>query len=344
MKRFLATGTLVLVGALGVGAPASLEARDEDPASPATTVHFRATSHLYARISPAVVGLKCRLGPRGRYFGTGVIIDPSGLVLTSVTVVPRGARDIRVFLTGGREARARLLLTDEKKEIALVEIEGVKQLVARGETLPYLKLGDSTRVRIGDPVYTLGNSFRSIELDHQICVASGIVSGRFRLKEKRSESTYVGSAIEMTAALNNGMDGGPLVNDDGEIIGLLSLNYSRNRWLGTAVPVNKLKPVIARHRGWFDDRYVASRCYLGIELEEIGREEVRVLRVAERGPASLGGLKAGDRLLEVGGSEVESIATFRSKFLEARAGKELRLKVRRGGQALDVTVVPWGRF
>ena len=195
---FSAVRALLLALAVGASTPPLLPV----PGSSAAADHteeYPSAADVYARVAPAIVGLSCRLGTRGRYFGTGVLIDPSGLILTSVTVVPPGARSIRVYLRGGREAAARLLLTDEARELALVEIHDVKR-IARKKPLPHLKLGDSREVRLGDPVYTLGNSFQSIENDDQVSVASGIVSGFFRLKEKLSESTYVGNAVETTAA------------------------------------------------------------------------------------------------------------------------------------------------
>ncbi|MBN1443484.1 MAG: serine protease [Planctomycetes bacterium] len=300
---------------------------------------------LHQSVAPAVVALSCRLGPRQQYFGTGVLIDPSGLILSSVTVVPQGAIDIRVYFRGGRVAQASLLLADSEKEVSLVRIRRPSRLAgSEADGLAWVKLGNSADVRIGDASFTLGNSFRSIENDDQVSIAAGMISGLFDLEEKRSESTYVGPAIETSAALNNGVDGGPLVNDRGELIGLLSLNYSRNRWLGTAVPINEIKPIIARFRGWFDDRQQFHRTYAGIELEEVAEKEILVLRAHEGGAAAAAGLRAGDRLVALDGKPLESLERFREAYRALSPGARLRLDVERSGGPLAIEIVLRGRF
>src|SRR4029453_12824102 len=138
-----------------------------------------------------------------------------------------------------------------------------------------------------------------------VALGEGVVSGLYDLagtdsESKYSESKYRGRAIETSAHLNSGMDGGPLVNESGEIIGVLCLNYSRSRWLGTAVPINDLKPIIARERDWLCDRDESMPAYPGIELEEIDGRGATVLRVFDGGPAAAMGVRAGERITAVG--------------------------------------------
>ena len=175
-------------------------------------------------------------------------------------------------------------------------------------------------------------------------LAAGLVSGLYELTERRPQATYIGPTIETSAAVNDGMDGGPLLNRRGEVIGLLSLNYSRNRWMGTAVPINKLKPIIARHRGWLDDRLQSYPVYAGLELAEVGRREIQVLRVRRGSPAASAGLRAGDVVSGHGGDELSSLDELRRHFAGAQPGDELELAIRRDGKPLQVTIVLWGRF
>lgn len=299
---------------------------------------------LYAKTAPAVVGVTCRRG-RESYYGTGVFIDPTGLVLTSVTVVPDGARDIRVYLEGGRVGKAELLTAVVEKELSLLRLGNLSRLLRSGETgLPHLKLGDSTDVRAGEQAYTLGNAFQSIQDDDRVVLAAGLVSGVYELTKKRSEATYVGPTIETSAALNNGMDGGPLLNRRGEIIGLLSLNFSPIRWLGTTVPVNELKPIVARYRGWLDDRQQRFPVYAGLEIEVVGGRDIRVLRVRRGSPAARAGVRAGDTVIAVNGRNLTSLEILRRHFAGARPGDELELNVQRNGETLDFVVSFWGRF
>jgi serine protease Do len=306
---------------------------------------------VYERAAPAVVGIACLLDRPGLpapepYYGTGTLIDPSGLVLSSVTVVPPGARSIRVFLAGGRLYSASLLHTDPGRELALLELD---RKAAEDGKLPHLKLGDSRSVRVGEPAFSLGNAFHSIEEDDQVSMSQGIVSGLFHLSERQSLASYLGPTLETSAAINSGMDGGALLDGHGQLIGLLSLNYSRNRWLGTAVPVHVLKPEISKFRGWLDDRDEPFAAYAGLELEEIARREVRVLRVREPSPAREAGMMEGDIIERIEGEapasmEAASMEAVRRAFSRSRPGGVLRLQTAREGARRDVELILWGKY
>jgi serine protease Do len=305
-----------------------------------------AISDLYLETAPAVVAITCQKG-NDSYHGTGMIIDPSGLILTSVTVLPPGARKVAVYFRGGRVESASLVFAEPEKEVSLARLDaaGVRRLLGPGETaLPYLRLGDSSEVRVGDFACSLGNAFQCIENDDQVSLAAGLVSGLFELTEKRPEATYIGPSIETSAALNNFMDGGPLVNRKGEVIGVLSVNYSRNRWLGTAIPINEIKPILAAHRGWFDDRHLGLPAYAGLELEEVAGREIRVLRLREGGPAARSGMLAGDIVKSFDGKRLASLAEFRRLFGAAPRGAVIELGLEREGEPFTVEVVLWGSF
>src|SRR5262245_64665116 len=239
----------------------------------------RGPDSLYTLVSPAVVGIDCWSGPTRAgepfAFGTGVIIDPEGLILTSITVVPPEAKRIRAYLWDGRALDAERVRSAPHLELVLVRLEPpAERSKAEGRAgaegrsaFPFLPLGDSGGLRVGQLAYTLGNAFKSISEDNQVSLAAGAISGRYALREAKSGSRYIGPAIETTAAVNDGMDGGPLVNSRGEMVGLVSLNFSRNRWLGTAIPINSLKPFLADDLGLFSDRLEVFRAFLGLELE-----------------------------------------------------------------------------
>lgn len=311
---------------------------------------------LFDRVSPAVVGLGCTKEDTGFYYGTGTIIDPDGLVITSTTVVPRGAENIRVYLRGGATRPARIVLIDEALELALVRIEAPAD-AARREFYPYAELGTSGGLRLGDPAFTMGNSFRSIETDDQVSLGKGIVSGFYALEKTLSQSQYTGPAIETSAPLNSGTDGGPLIDRHGRLAGILSLNYSRSRWLGTAVPIDAVKPMIRDHLGVFRDEEDDYPAYLGLSMEARGGD-VRVLRVEPGSPADEAGVAAGDRIFAAGegalaggdgifaGGEgaMESVPALRRLLVETPPGKPIPLRLDRDGKMVESSVVPWRRF
>jgi len=344
----------VFLGSLLVLATAAASPGGVRVVSPDSGRDTSSLTSLYEKISPAVVGIECWTSLVDREeafaaFGTGVIIDPAGLILTSVTVVPDSARLIRVYLRGGKRIDARKVLSIPEKELVLL-----RPLEKRRDQkpFPFLRLGDSSRLKVGQLSFALGNAFRSIAVDDQVSFAAGAISGSYELTEKRSESSYLGPALETTSAVNDGMDGGPLVDDRGEIIGLLSLNFSRNRWLSTAIPINILKPYLARDLGWFGDRLERFSAYLGIELwpAEIAAPGegspggAFVGRVDRPGPAARAGLAAGDLILSWNGTPVAGVSEFRALFEKARPGTPVKLEIQRKALRRTIEVLLGGRF
>jgi serine protease Do len=320
---------------------------------------------LYQKASPAVVGIGAwgdlaNKNPErtAAAFGTGTFIAPSGLVLTSITVVPEEAKVIRLYLKGGKTIEARRLSSSPDKELVLLQ-----PTVAPSAPFPFLRLGDSSRLRVGQLSYALGNGFHSIEEDDQVSLTAGVISGEYALQEARDESRYLGPAIETTSALNDGMDGGPLLDSSGEVVGVLSLNYSRVRWLGAAIPIDVLKPYLATHLGWFGDRLERLPAYLGLEAlpEEVAGAPPAVLAsfgsgsppspgrpvvsaVEPGSPAELAGIQKGDIIVSIGRDRVGSTGDLRSRLKTVHPGDRLKLGIERAGAQRDVEAVLWGRY
>ncbi len=189
-----------------------------------------------------VVGINATASRRrASYYGTGTIISDDGFILTSITVVPRDCDQIEVILADGKRVAGEVVGTVDELELSLIAVEA--------EGLAAMPLGSSAELTLGETIYTLGNCLQSIETDGQVSLSIGIVSGFYDLDEIQSESRYTGAGVEVTAALNPGVDGGPLVNGVGELVGLLCLNFSQNRWLSIAIPVDSLKPHLAELMG-----------------------------------------------------------------------------------------------
>ncbi len=195
---------------------------------------------LAGTIRKAAVGLVCK-GPNGNYFGTGTVIRNDGVILTSSTVLPPGASDIKAFMPDGRTLSVNLVTVDKKLEISLARVEGGGFF-----SLP---LGSSEKSRVGEPVFTLGNAYNNASGEGRVSVGRGILSGKYTLEETQGEASYKGKVLETDAPLNPGSDGGALVDVNGAVIGVLSLNYSLSRFLGTAVPIDLLRDAIEGHIG-----------------------------------------------------------------------------------------------
>lgn len=314
-------------------------------------------SSVYRRAAPSIVAITCK-GKGGSFVGSGTIVDPVGLVLTSSTVVPEGARNIQVYLQGGARYRARRLMTLDAKEFSLIRIRATGPF-------PALDIGDSDEVRLGQRSLTLGNAVQSILRDDQVSLTAGIVSGNYILSKRRPGSFYVGPVIETTASVHDYMDGGALLNSRGEVIGVLCLNFSVRRWLGTAIPVNTLKPLFGEYRRWHSDRRDPSRRYryLGMELVEtgggdVGRRRVEISRVYDDGPAARAGLKSGLIVRSVDGQAAPTLDAYLKQIRSASAGTPLRLTLQEpetgtgdvssktdgNGRKFDVTLPPWAKL
>ncbi len=311
---------------------------------------------VYRRASPAVVGVTCRGPSNGRYFGTGTIVDSRGVVLTSTSVVPEGASRIRIYLRGGRVLTAKPVRLEKSLEFALLRIESDE--TAR---FPAVTIGRSAAVRLGESVYTLGNAFESIQRDDQVVMASGLVSGLFRLAEARSEATHTGAVIETDAPVNNGMDGGPLLGRRGQLIGVLSLNYSTSRWLGTAIPIDTIRHLLREHVGEDvlgdgtqlaraegrpvpEARIAPTGSFLGLRVEDSDARTLRILAVDPHSPAAEAALRSGTFVLEIDGAPVPSAAEFRRRLKAKHPGESVELKTRAEGKERVVKILLWGKF
>ncbi len=204
-------------------------------------------------IAATVEGKKC--------IGSGIIVHPAGLVLTTCSVVPpQGVSSIKVQTIRGETFEARVVEIAEDKETVILKVK------AKG--LPAAALGDSQSLEVGQITYTLGNVEGCIASDEEAALSMGTLSGIYSLKDTgdyvlakfvkcfegpgvtfnpvKRNSCYTGRVLETTAATNLGNDGGPLVDLSGRVIGMMTLAYSKHRWLGLAVPVNEIKPVIEK--------------------------------------------------------------------------------------------------
>ena len=184
----------------------------------------------------ATVGLTCQ-DQTDSYMGTGTVLSPDGYILTSTTVVPPGATNIKVVFYGGVVREAKIVETSDNVEASLVKVEasGLDCLPPAGK-LPAL----------GDPVYAFGNAHLAMSINGRALVSAGVVSGLYRVENQGGESVYAGPAIETSAAINPGSDGGPIVDAQGQLCGVVSLNVSPLRWQGLAVPMPEILARLAK--------------------------------------------------------------------------------------------------
>jgi len=265
--------------------------------------------------------------------GSGLIIDSSGVILTNNHVV-EGGGEITVRLYDGREFRATHVATDPKTDLAVLRIEGAKHLQAA-------TLGDSDAAEVGDWVIALGHPFGL-----EGTVTAGIISA----KGRGIGLTERGSFIQTDAAINPGNSGGPLVNLDGEVIGIntaIASNGGGNEGIGFSIPINSAKWVANQ----LTKGGLVHRARLGIMIQPLtdelarqfglkAREGVLVAGVTPDSPAAKAGLKAGDVIVEFAGKAVSTPQELQGIVEQAAIGRQQSLAIVRGGKRSTLNVAP----
>jgi serine protease Do len=315
------TGNSVLAAALLLACAGPLPAQSDGT-----------NREVYQKTADSVIAVRA-LAPLGERSGSGVILTREGLLLTSYAVCPDGATNIRVWVKGPRLYTAEIVGTSKKEELTLLRIK------PRGELKP-VELGESGKVRTGDVSYTIGNAANSMILDDQPSFNVGIVSAVYRLAEERANSTYTGPVIETTAAVNVGMEGAACLNVDGKMVGFVTLNYSPHRFLGTAIPIDELRPVIERLKkgtAGIAETLPTGEGWLGLKVKSEGGKLV-VESVDKNGPAELAGFGKGDVILEVANTPVTTTRDLEEKLKGMEAGSVVWFKADVAGKVETVKV------
>jgi serine protease Do len=260
--------------------------------------------------------------------GSGVIVDPEGLIVTNHHVV-EDADEIMVVLSDRREFRAEVVGGDEAADLALLDI--------KADGLPALPLGNSDLLEVGDLVLAIGNPFGIGQT-----VTSGIVSAVARsTPDGRSDVSF----IQTDAAINPGNSGGALVTLDGTLVGINTAIFTRSGGsigIGFAIPVNLVKALIRSVEGGGEG---LQRPWLGARIQSVdaglapalGLERpagVLVNQVHPRSPAARAGLERGDVILAIGGREVPDARALDFRLALGTPGESAELRVRRDGRPL----------
>ncbi|MDE3057435.1 MAG: trypsin-like peptidase domain-containing protein, partial [Bacteroidota bacterium] len=264
--------------------------------------------------------------------GSGVIISPDGYILTNDHVAGN-AKQITVTMTSGEKYPAKLIGTDMISDVALLKIDG--------KNFPYAKLGNSDDVMIGEWAIAFGNPFGMFENIDKPIVTVGVVSAKGMNLKTDDGRSYRG-LIQTDAVINAGNSGGPLVNSNGEVIGLNTLIFTGGVsqayiGYGFAIPINHVKSIVGELR---KNGKVERDFWTGMEINDVDSriaryfglpkaEGVIISDVKKNSPAEKAGIKVGDIILEVNGSKIQNEDDLIAIVHDARTGDVLKLKVYR---------------
>lgn len=306
-------------------------------------------ANVVDRVGPSVVSIVTSAPGNSLYgvreqegAGTGIIVGKDGYILTNKHVIA-GANKVSVVLSDGTQyENVKTLGVDPLNDVAFLKIENVSNL-------PAVELGDSSSVRVGQRVVAIGNSLGQ----YQNTVTSGIISGIGRPIAAQSGDTVenLSDLLQTDAAINPGNSGGPLLNLNGQVIGINTAIIENAQGIGFSIPINATKGIL---KGVLS-RGVVERAYLGVNFIPITPDVAKSYNlsvkkgayikglngksaVVKDGPADKAGIKDGDVITKVGGVEVGSGGGISSLISEYAPGDSIEITVLRGEQTLTLKV------
>jgi putative serine protease PepD len=326
----------ILGGAAGTGVAIGL--RDDGSTTTTTTAHSAAAASdgpslsardIYRQAADSVAYITARQA-QGSATGTGFVVDADGLIVTNEHVVD-GSSDITVKLGDGKAQRADVVGQDKSTDLALLKID------TGGTKLTPLKLADSSKVQIGDATFAIGNPFGLEDT-----LTTGVVSATER-QISAPDGFSINGVLQTDAALNPGNSGGPLLNDQGEVIGVNSQIESSssgngssagsNTGVGFAIPSNTVRKVIAS----LQEGGEVSHAYLGVSTSDASGGGATVESVSAGGPAASAGLREGAVIVGVDDVTVVSSDDLIAAIDGHRPGDQVKLKVRSSSGTDTVT-------
>ncbi len=280
--------------------------------------------------------------PPAQAVGSGVIVDERGYIVTNNHVVAEG-RKYQVILADGKKVSARLVGRDDFSDLAVLQVDGPLPAVAQ--------LGDSSKLRPGEPVIAIGSPLG----DFRNTVTSGVVSATGRKLDDAAPGLT--DLIQTDAPINSGNSGGPLVNAAGQVVGIntavvrgtpggsLFGGGASAEGLGFAIPSNTVRTVVEQ----LIQHGVVTRPYLGVSYQTINpriaayydldvQDGALVARVAPNSPARQAGLQQGDIIVAVNGEKVGQERSLAEVLSKSKVGDEVTLTIRRDGKEQTLNV------
>lgn len=305
-------------------------------------------AEIAKKVGPSIVGIKMEV-PNNRqsiYWGSksssassegsGIIISKDGYIMTNYHVVqyadPKSSvknTKLTVYLPDKREATATFVGGDSDNDLAVIKINLSE--------LPVAELGDSSQVEVGDPAVAIGNP---LGMEFAGSVTYGVISA---LNRQLGTGDTSMSLIQTDAAINPGNSGGALVNSKGQVIGINSakISVSGVEGLGFAIPMNTAKPIVEQLKAF---GYVKGKPLLGISAQEVTEEfsemysipvGVYILEVTPGGAADKAGIKKGDILIKLAGSQIKTMSDIDAVKKKYKAGDAVDAVISRNGS--DIT-------
>ncbi len=312
------------------------------------------TTSVVTQATKSTVGIQI-----GRAYGSGFAIGKD-LVMTSTDVTQTASSNIYIYFHDASVARGQVVAIDQALCAVLIKVH-----VRR----PMTPLKWSKSYGVGTGVFTLGNPYGTILTTQQVAASFGNISGRYRVQ---GDKYYGGDVLEITAAVNRGSFGGPVITTAGELVGMVHRSVSYKRWFGVAIPGQPLQDFVRRYRAGKTSIQAPPKTtesgqlkpkpaskipgFLGVKVKGVERRgrskrvyrTVQITAVAPDSPAAQAGLKAGDWVMRVNRLPVRSERSFALIMSTLRAGQTIRLEIYRSAgnrqpisKKVTLSTPPW---
>ena len=307
-------------------------------------------SDLIEKVNNSVVGISkiknkgstifLKEGTQSLGLGTGFIVAKNGYIVTNEHVSGSKNSTCYVTLEDGRDYEANVVWADAEMDMSVIKINA--------DNLPYLNLGDSDKIKIAEPVYAIGNP---IGYEFQRTVTSGIISGLDRtIKiEDDDKNYYMEDLIQTDATINPGNSGGPLIDKEGNVLGINSIKITTAEGIGFAIPINIIKPIVEKlkNNGEFNAATLGIFAYDKDVIPYINQElnkniklnnGIYVAEVIRNSPAEKAGIQKGDVLIGIDGITIDKMSELRIYIYEKEIGDEVRIKYIRNNREYEKTI------
>ena len=272
--------------------------------------------------------------------GTGFVVTADGYIVSNSHVTGEKYSKCYVTLENGNNYEGTVAWSDTDLDLSIVKINS--------KNLPYVSLGDSSSIRVGETVYAIGNP---IGFEFRRTVTSGIISAKNRtIKiEEENKTSYMTDLIQTDATINPGNSGGPLIYPNGDVIGINTVKISTAEGIGFAIPINIIKPIIESFKktGTFEEATIGIYAYdkevipyLNSSYNTINFDTgIYVEQITKNGPADNTELKEGDIITNIDGKELNTMNDLREYIYTKKPNDEVTLKVTRGKISKEIKLV-----
>ena len=269
--------------------------------------------------------------------GTGIIISENGYILSNAHVTGEKYSKSYITLENGQTYEGKVMWSDESLDLSITKIEA--------KNLSYAKLGDSSKIRVGETVYAIGNP---IGFEFRRTVTSGIISAKNRsIKiEEENNQTYMSDLIQTDATINPGNSGGPLITPNGEVIGINTVKISTAEGIGFAIPINVVKTIIESYKqtGTYEQATIGIYAYdkdvipyldTNVKFEK----GIYVAQITPKGAADGSELEEKDIIVSIDDKELNTMNDLREYIYTKKPGDKVTLKIIRKKITKNINII-----